>query len=66
MIEQNEPVQRRGKARHEEDETAALGPKSSTDAVTMADAGLPRSGAATMTPATSGSANVRRGTAGRQ
>lgn len=54
VSEQNERAQRRrDKACHEEDENAGLGPKSTNDPVTMADAGLPRSGAATMTPATS-------------
>lgn len=60
MSEQNERKrQRRSKARNEEDETAGgLGPKSNTDPVTMADAGLPRSGSATTTPATSGTETV--------
>ncbi len=59
VCEQNEPAQRRqDKAGHEEDETTGLGPKSNTDAVTMADAGLSRSGPATMAPATSGTETV--------
>lgn len=50
--------QRRDGALREEDENDGLGPKSNADEVTMADAGLTRGGAATMTPATSGTETV--------
>ncbi len=59
MSQQNErEQQRRDATRRDEDQTADLGPKSNTDAVTLADAGLTRSGATTMTPATSGTETV--------
>ncbi len=53
MSEQSTPASAGGRARHEEDENTALGPKSNTDPVTMADAGLAGGGATTASPTTS-------------